>query len=90
MKYRAAKNEHNVIIAVGADENQSGNYPLGSSDQDKLGVWCEWTFEEFPDTSSLQQEEKGAMLFKENQSGDGIMLRTEDEIILSPDGKDAV
>jgi hypothetical protein len=82
--YRAAKNENGVIICIGMDENQSGNYPNGSSNEERLGVWCDWTFEEFPVLGVIEGAPECSFLLKENVEQDGMELRSEAEVLASP------
>lgn len=82
--YRAVKNANNVIIAIGTDENQSGNYPSGSSDLERQGVWCSWTFSEVPAFAPIAGVEMDALRFKENALANGIELRTDAEVSASP------
>lgn len=84
---RAAKNDNGVIIAIGNDEGQSGNYPIGSSNEARLGVWCGWTFESIPafdPVVGLDPSILAPMRFKENGTADGIALRSDAEVIASP------
>jgi len=82
---RCAKNSNGVIIAMGNDENQSGNYP---SEGDMMGTWCSWTVAEgdLPAFAAVNGADERAMRFEENLDGDGIELRTDEEIIATPDG----
>jgi hypothetical protein len=86
MSYRAAKNDNGVIICIGNDESQSGNYPVGVSDDDRLGVWCDWTFDEFPPFAPIDGVDDKAMRFKENATADGLEVRPDSEVIDSPNG----
>jgi hypothetical protein len=86
MRFRAAKNSNNVIICIGSDENQSGNYPTGSSNEERQGVWCDWTFAQIPNFAHIEDAEPNAMRFKENEAGDDIELRTDEEVLADPQG----
>lgn len=82
---RCVKNSNGVIIAMGNDENQSGNYPAGS---DALGTWCGWTVEEnaLPAFSPVEGADERAMRFKENVTNDGIELRSDADVLSAPQG----
>ena len=84
--YRAVKNTNKIIIAIGSDENQSGNYPDGATDSNKLGVWCEWAFSAIPSLSPIANASPHAMRFKENDAGDGIDLRSDADVLATPNG----
>jgi hypothetical protein len=81
--FRAVKNENGVIIAMGNDENQSGFYP---QEEGALGSWCSWTFEEVPTFEAIEGAELRAMRFKENTGGDGIELRSDTDVLATPQG----
>ena len=83
---RAAKNDAEVIICIGNDEGQSGNYPNGASDADRLGHWCTWTFEEIPTFDPIDGADPFAMRFKENATEDGLELRPDADVLASPQG----
>lgn len=87
------KADSNVIIAVGHDEQDTGNYPKGSSNEERLGVFCSWTFENFPEVPSevaalipSNPTEQKPFVFKENGTADGIEVRTVSEIEAAPQG----
>jgi hypothetical protein len=86
MAFRAAKKDNGVIIAIGNDEDQVGNYPVGASNEEKQGTWCTWTFDEIPTFSMIEGVDTVAMRFKENASGDGIELRADEDVIANPQG----
>lgn len=86
MIYRAVKNDNGTVIAIGIDESQEGNYPAESSNEERLGVWCEWTFEEMPVLEAIEGAEQYANRYKENESQDGIELRSEEEVLEAPQG----
>ena len=79
MAYRAAKNEAGVIIAIGNDEGQSGDY-VGT------GTWCSWTFDVVPSFASVDGAVESPMMFKENGTGDGIEVRSDAEVLATPNG----
>lgn len=79
---RCLKNENGVIVAMGNDEGQSG------ADAHMAGTWCEWTLEEsaLPALTEIEGAEPTAMRFKENLAGDGIELRSEEDVLAAPQG----
>lgn len=84
--FKAAKNDNGVIIAIGNDEGQMGNYPIGSSDEERMGVWCDWTFEEIPAFEPVEGAEQHAMRFQENAAKDDIELRSDADVLAAPNG----
>jgi len=86
MAFRAAKNDNGVIICIGNDQGDSGNYPVGSSDETRMGVFCTWTFEEIPEVTNIDGAQEHAMRFKENEAGDNIELRADADVLASPNG----
>jgi len=84
--YRTAKNADSIIICIALDEGQSGNYPVGAPDQEKEGEWCEWTFEAIPEIPFVADLPEKSLRFKENADQNGIELRSEEEVIVSPNG----
>lgn len=86
MDYRAVKDAGGVIIAIGYDESQSGNYPDGSSDEERSGVWCSWTFSSIPEFSAVEASDNFALRFKENDAEDGIELRSDEAVLDNPQG----
>lgn len=82
--HRAVKNKNGNIIVVGKDEDQSGNYPAGSSTKTRLGVWCKWTFVELPECAPIEGLDPFALRFKENADKDGMVLRSDAEVLKSP------
>jgi len=82
---RCAKNSNGVIIAMGNDENQSGNYP---SEGDMMGTWCSWTVAEgdLPAFAAVNGADERAMRFEENGTADGIALRVDQDVIDLPNG----
>lgn len=85
--FRAAKNHNDIIICVDQDQDQSGNYPVGASDDEKLGTWCEWTFDEVPEAPHIDGLDIPSLRYKENADQNGIELRTDEEVILLPNGQ---
>lgn len=79
---KAAKNELGTIIAIGPDQGQSGRYPAEEFGE-QMGEWCSWVFEAVPAYEEIPGHER-ALYFKENEAGDGIEVRTQEEIELSP------
>lgn len=86
MAFRAAKKDNGVIIAIGNDEQEVGNYPVGSSNEEKLGTFCIWTFDEIPAFEAIEGAEEFAMRFKENATEDGIELRLDADVLATPHG----
>jgi len=68
MIYRGVVDANNILIAFGLDTNQSGNY-------NDVGTWCDFTFEEFPETTI---EDSQKMLFK--VVNNVIVARTQEEV----------
>jgi len=90
MIYRAAKNTNGVIIAIGSDESQSGNYPSGSVDGSNLGVWCSWT-DDIANLPSITAPVVGLdptiltpLRYKENAGANGLELRPDADVVASP------
>lgn len=83
MILRAAKNKNGVIVVVGSDEGQSGVY-------NHIAEWCAWTLEDVacPILEDIENASPTALRFKENDSGDGIELRSEEEVLNDPYGVD--
>lgn len=83
--FRCAKNGNGVIIAMGTDQGQSGNYP---SDNDIQGIWCTWTVDEndLPAFSAVSGADPFAMRFKENGTADGIDVRSDADVLATPNG----
>jgi hypothetical protein len=79
---RAAKNQNGVIVCIGNDESQSGTFVQGDVEL----TWCDWTFEEIPTFVAVEGAEDRVLRFKENLAGDGIELRTDEEVIQDPQG----
>lgn len=79
---RAAKNQNGVIMCIGNDESQSGTFMQGNVEL----TWCDWTFESVPSFVAIEGAEQYAMRFKENLAGDGIELRTDEEVLQDPQG----
>lgn len=79
---RCLKNNNGVIIAMGNDEGQSG------LDVRTNGIWCDWTVETnaLPAFSAIEGANPRAMRYKENEAQDGIELRSEAEVLESPNG----
>ncbi len=75
---RCLKNGNGVIVGMGNDEGQSGQDAAGNT-------WCDWLLDEasVPSFESIEGHER-ALYFKENETEDGIELRTQEEIELSP------
>ena len=76
MIYRAAKDENNVVICIGRDENQSGAYH-------DMGEWCNFTFEQIPqipsEVSALGLDAlRGISLLKVEE--DQVVARTLEEV----------
>lgn len=84
--FRAAKKANGVIICIGSDESQSGVYPSGAAEGEELGTWCNWTFEEVPTFSAVEGAEERAMRFQENGTADGIELRSDEDVLATPQG----
>ena len=84
--FRAAKNHNGMIICVDEDQNQASNYPSGAADDDAIGVWCEWTFDEVPEATHIDGLDSAALRYKENSDQSGIELRSDDDVILSHNG----
>lgn len=80
---RAAKNANGVIICIGNDEGDSGDYPNHGEPQ---GTWCDWTFESIPSFDPIEGAEERAFRFKENVAGDGMELRLEADVLADPFG----
>lgn len=76
---RCMKNGNGVIIGMGNDEGQSGE------DVHNGGIWCDWVVanDALPAITKLEGFEM-ALYYKENEAEDGIELRTQEEIELSP------
>jgi len=79
MAYRGAKNVNGVIIAIGNDEGQSGDYA-------GMGTWCDFTFESVPTFTPVAGAAESPMMFKENGAADGIELRSDVDVLASPQG----
>jgi len=79
---RAAKNQNGIIVCIGNDEGQSGTFMQGDVEL----TWCDWTFEEIPTFAAIEGAEDRALRFKENLAGDGIELRTNEEVLQDPQG----
>lgn len=77
--FRAAKKANGVIICIGNDEGQSGDY-------NGMGTWCSWTFEDIPTFSPVEGADEFAMRFKENATEDGIELRSDSDVLSNPQG----
>ena len=79
---RCLKNANGVIIAMGNDVGQSG------ADANMNGTWCDWTIAEnaLPAFNAVVGAEDNAMRFKENETADGIELRTDQEVLDNPQG----
>lgn len=86
MAFRCAKNANKVIINIGNDEGQSGNYPQGSGEENRMGVWCDWTMEEIPAFVAVEGAERTANYFQENEDGDGIEIRSDEQVLEHPNG----
>lgn len=80
---RAAKNSNGVIICIGNDEGQSGQYPSSGA---ALGEWCSWTVSSLPDLVGIADADIRALRFKENDAGDGIELRSDADVLSAPQG----
>lgn len=78
---RCAKNENGVIKEIGNDEGQSGQTVSGNT-------WCTWTLEDsaLPAFSAIEGAEERAMRFEENLDGDGIALRSDEDVLALPQG----
>ncbi len=67
--YRAAINIDGVVICIGYDENQSGNYL-------DLGTWCNFTFQEIP---TISQE---LLNYKESSNYMGSLLKVINSVVI--------
>jgi len=78
---RCAKKENGVIMEMGNDEGQSGATSSGNT-------WCSWTVEEsaLPAFAAVEGADDRAMRFKENVTEDGIELRSDEDVLASPQG----
>lgn len=76
---RCLKNINGTIIGIDIDRGQSGD------DSFSGGEWCAWTIAEdaFPEVALIEGYAK-ALYFKENAEQNGLELRTQEEIELSP------
>lgn len=81
MILRAAKNQNGVIVVIGSDEGQSGSY-------NEVAKWCTWTIEDIacPILEDIEDADPTALRFKENDSEDGIDVRSEEEVLSDPHG----
>jgi len=80
---RCAKNSNDVIIAMGNDESQSGNYP---SEGAVTGTWCSWTVAEgdLPAFAAVNGADERAFRFEEVAGA--IALRVDQDVIDLPQG----